>query len=122
MTPWTVACQAPLAAEFSRLEYWSGLPFSTPDELPDPGIERVSLSSSCSDRWILYHFATQASLLSQMVKNLLAIPEIWVRSLCWEDPLEKRMATHSSILAWGILSIEEPGGLQSMESQRVGDD
>ena len=45
-----------------------------------------------------------------------------VRSLGWEDPLEKGMATHSSILAWGILWTEGPGGLQSMGSQRVGHD
>ena len=43
-----------------------------------------------------------------------------VRSLGWEDPLEEDMTTHSSILAWRIPWIEEPGGLQSMESQRVG--
>ena len=48
--------------------------------------------------------------------------ETWVRSLGWEDPLEKEMATHSSILAWRIPWTEEPGGLQSMGSQRVGHD
>ena len=48
--------------------------------------------------------------------------EIWVQSLGWEDPLEKEMATHSSILAWRILWTEEPGGLQSMRSQRGGHD
>ena len=47
---------------------------------------------------------------------------IQVQSLGWEDPLEKGMATHSSILAWRILWTEEPGGLQSMGSQRVGHD
>ena len=52
-----------------------------------------------------------------MVKNLPAMQEIWVRSLGWEDPLEKGMATHSSILAWRIPWREEPGGLQSIESQ-----
>jgi len=46
-----------------------------------------------------------------MVKNLSEVQETWVRSLDWEDPLEKRMATHSSILAWRIPSTEEPGGL-----------
>ena len=46
--------------------------------------------------------------------------ETWVRSLGWEDPLEKEMATHSSTLAWKILSMEEPGSLQSMGSERVG--
>ena len=55
-----------------------------------------------------------------MVKNLPAMQETWVRSLGWEDSLEKRMATHSSILAWRIPQTEEPGGLQSMGSQRVG--
>ena len=55
-----------------------------------------------------------------MVKNLPAMQEIWVRSLSWKDPLEKGMATHSSILAWLIRWTEEPGGLQSMDSQRVG--
>ena len=55
-----------------------------------------------------------------MVKILPAVQEMWVRSLDWEDPLEESMATHSSILAWKIPWTEEPGGLQSMGSQRVG--
>ena len=54
-----------------------------------------------------------------MVKNLPAMQETWVRSLGEEDPLEKEMATYSSILAWRIPWTEEPGGLQSMGSQRV---
>ena len=57
-----------------------------------------------------------------MVKNLPVIQETKVQSLGQEDALEKGMATHSSILAWRILWIEEPGGLQSMGSQRVGHD
>ena len=60
-----------------------------------------------------------ASLVAQSVKNLPAVQETQVRSLCWEDPLEKEMATHSSILAWKISWTEEPGGLQSIGSQRV---
>ena len=55
-----------------------------------------------------------------MVNNLPAMWETQVRSLDGEDPLEKEMATHSSILAWRIPWTEEPGGLQSMGSQRVG--
>ena len=56
-----------------------------------------------------------------MVKNLpTGDAEIWVRFLDWEDPLEKGIATQSSILAWRIPWTEEPGGLLSMESQRVG--
>ena len=57
--------------------------------------------------------------MAQTVKNLTAMQEIRVQSLCQEDPLEKGMATHSSILAWEILRTEGPGGLQSMGSQRV---
>ena len=60
-----------------------------------------------------------APLVAQMVKNLLAMQEIWVRSLGQEDTLEKGMATHSSILAWKIPWTEKLGRLQSMGSQRV---
>ena len=60
-----------------------------------------------------------ASLVAQMVKNVPARWETWVRSLGWEDPLEKGMATHSSILVWRIPRMEEPGRLQSMGLQRV---
>ena len=61
-----------------------------------------------------------APLEAQTVKNLPAMWETQVRSLGWEDPLEKGIATYSSILAWRIWWTEEPGGLQSMGSQRVG--
>ena len=54
-TPWTIACQAPLSMEFSRLEYWGGLPFPSPGDLPDPGIKLVSLVDSFIDRWILHN-------------------------------------------------------------------
>ena len=57
-----------------------------------------------------------------MVRSLPAMRETQVQSLGQEDPLEKEMATHSSILAWRIPWTEEPGGLQSMGSQRVGHD
>ena len=60
-----------------------------------------------------------------VVKNLSAIQEMqetWVQSLGQKDPLEEGMATHSSILAWRIAWTEQPGGLQSMRSQRVGHD
>ena len=60
-----------------------------------------------------------ASLVAQMVKNLPTVLETQVRSLGQKDPLEKGMATHSSILAWRILWTEEPDGLQSRGSQRV---
>ena len=60
--------------------------------------------------------------VAQRLKHLLAMRETQVQSLGQEDPLEKEMATHSSILAWRIPWMEEPGGLQSTESQRVGHD
>ena len=63
-----------------------------------------------------------ASLVAQRLKHLPLMQETWVRSLGWEDPLEKEMVTHSSILTWRIPWTEKPGRLQSMGSQRVGHD
>ena len=64
--------------------------------------------------------AFRASLVAQTIRNPLPVREAWVQSLGWQDPLEKGMATHSSILAWKIPWTEEPGRLQSMRPQRVG--
>ena len=61
-------------------------------------------------------------LVAQLVKNLPAMKETQVPSLGQEDALEKEMTTHSSFLAWRIPWTDEPGGLQSMKSQRVGQD
>ena len=63
-----------------------------------------------------------ASLVAQRIKSLPAMQDTRVRSLGWEDPLEKEMATHSSILVWRIPWTEEPGGIQSTGLQRVGHD
>ena len=60
--------------------------------------------------------------MAQRVKPLPTMQEIWVQSLCGEEPLEKEMATHSSILVWKIPWTEELGGLQSMHLQRGGHD
>ena len=60
--------------------------------------------------------------MAQRVKNMPAVQETWVLSLGWEDPLEEGVATHSSILAWRIPWTEEPDGLLSLGSQRVGHD
>ena len=60
--------------------------------------------------------------MAQTVKNLPEMQGTWVRSLGQEDPLEEEMATHSSILAWRIPLIKQPGRLQSIGSQRVGHD
>ena len=68
------------------------------------------------------HTLARASLVAQRVKRLPAMQETQVQSLGWEDPLEKEMATHSSILAWIIPGTGEPGGLPSMGSHRVGHD
>ena len=57
------------------------------------------------------------SLVAQLVKNTPAMQETWILPLDWEDPLEKEIVTHFSILAWGIPWTEEPGGLQSMGLQ-----
>ena len=69
--------------------------------------------------YILYRYNYQDSLVVQTVKNLPAMQETWVQSLCTEDPLEMGMATHSSILAWRIPWTEKPGRLQSMGLQKV---
>ena len=65
---------------------------------------------------------TGASLVAQQVKNLSAMQETGIRSVGWEDPLEKEMATHSSLLGWRIPGTGEPGGLPSTGSHRVGHD
>ena len=71
---------------FSMQEYSSGLPFPSPGDLPDPGIKPRS----------------PVSLVAQLIKNPPVMQAAWVRSLGWEDPLEKGKATDSSILAWRI--------------------
>ena len=65
-----------------------------------------------------YIICQLVSLVTQTVKNLPAMWESWVHSLGWEDPLEEGMATYSSILAWRISWIEEPGGLQFMRDTK----
>ena len=74
-------------------------------------------------QWSLQSRKFEASFLGgSSVKNLPAMQEMEVQSLGWEDPREEEMATHSSILAWRIPWTEEPGGLKSIWSQRVGHD
>ena len=68
---------------------------------------------------VYHNKSRRASLVAQLVKNLPAVQETRVRFQGLEDPLEKEMATHSSILAWEIPWLEETGGLQSMQLQRV---
>ena len=82
----------------------------------------VYLSTWPTERLHFHFLLGRASLVAQTVKCLSATQETWVRSLGWEDPLEKEMAAHSIILAWKIPWIAEPGRLLSMGSQRVGHD
>ena len=72
--------------------------------------------------WETFKVKSYHSLVSQRLKHLPGMQETGVRSLSREDPLEKEMATHSSILAWKTPWTEEPGGLQSTGLQRVGHD
>ena len=112
------------------------LPEQTPSGKSDPSWHKKILSKASPPSlvrshllpcpppsgWMSPHPLLWASLLTQLVKNLPAMQETQVRFLGWEDSLEKEMATHSNILAWKIPWTEEPGGLQSMGSQRVGHD
>ena len=124
-TPWTIARQAPLSRGFSRQEYWSGLPFPLPGDLPDPGIEPESALPKTLQIWLKhqdYSIFPRFFVISNMLW-LLGHP--WcsdgnggnagglVLSLGWEGPLEEEMATHSSIPAWSIPRTE-PGGPRSV--------
>ena len=79
------------------------------------------LGKTCFRFGIQGPYSSRASLVAQRLKHLPAMQETWVRSLGREDPLEKEMATHSSILAWKIPWAEEPGGLQSMGGGKESD-
>ena len=83
-------------------------------------MEKLAAATLLTYLWIPFPFIpSRVSLVAQMVKSLNAMQETWVRSLGWENPLEKEMATPSSIPVWKIPWTEEPGGLQSMGLQRV---
>ena len=94
-------CQAPLSMGFSRQEYWNGLPSPPPRDLPNPGIEPCI-------RHMLFYFDFYVLIVVKFTFHFHA--------------LAKEMATHSSILAWRIPGTEEPGGLPSLGSHRVGHD
>ena len=126
-TPWTAVHQAPPSMGFSRQEPWSGVPSPSPTWVYCTRISVTlvvivtafvpqNIQASVSGTTASY---SVASLVAQTVKNLPAMWETGVRSLGREDPLEKVMATHSSILAWRILWIEKSGWLQSMGLQRI---
>ena len=86
VTPWTVACQAPLSMGFSRQEYWSGLPFLSPGDLPDPGIELASSAltnrfSALASNSFLYHLATRVDPTSFVHAQLLS--HVWLFAIPW---------------------------------------
>ena len=123
---------------FSRQEYWSGLPFPSLGDLPNPAIEpgspalqADSLPAEPGEKlhlllvdfkktmfYLLLEYGW-TSLVTQTVKNMPAVRETLDQFLGWEDLLEKEMETHSSTLAWKIPRTNEPGRLQSMGLQRV---
>ena len=120
-TPWIVAHQAPLSMGFSRQEYWSGLPFPSPGDLPDPGMEPVSAAH-------LLHWQVDSLPLSQQGSPYIHLQnpgsdsctrEQLYTVLGWQDSLEEGMVTYSSIPAWRIPWTEDPGRLQSIALHRV---
>ena len=80
VTPWTVAHQALLSMEFSRQGWWNGLPFPTLGDLPDPGIDHVSLASSCIGRWIFHHLCHLGN--PQNIKNLIYFEFGMTNTIC----------------------------------------
>ena len=92
---------------FSRQEYWSGLPFPSPGDLPNPGIEPTSLTSLA---------LAGGSLVAQTVKNVHGMQETWVGKIPWRRAWQSTLVFLSGESPW----IEESGGLQSMGSQKVG--
>ena len=119
-TSWTAAYQAPPSMGFSRQECWSGVPLPSPMEAWCAAIHGVAKSQTQLSNWTEMNWTEWsfgASLVAQRLKHLPPMQETRVWSLGREDPLDKEMATHSSILAWRIPWTEEPGRLQSMWSQ-----
>ena len=108
-----------LSMQFSRLEYCSIASHSLFQGLFSGRILACQTGGPGSIPGPAARVPFRASLVAQTVKNPPAMQETRDHSLGWEDALEKRMATHFSILAWRIPWTEEPGGLQSMGSQRV---
>ena len=148
-TPWAIACQALLSIGFFRQEYWSGLPFPPSGDLPNPGIQHASLATPALASGLstteppgkpfhsvyiyqntrctleifynlICHFYLDKAKIIYTYWILLPMQQMRVWFLGCKDPLEKKMTSNSSILAWEILWTKEPGGLWFMGSQRVG--
>ena len=118
----------------ARILEWVSYPFSSGSFQPRNQTRASCIAGGFFTNWairkalkyiLFYNKLDWASPEAQQVKNLPPMQEtqeMWIQSLGWEDPLEEGMATYSSILAWKIPWTEEPGGLWSMKSQRVGHD
>ena len=124
LCPTLLKPQAPLSMGFPRQQYWSGLPFPSPGDLPDPGIQpvspaiadvfftTVSLGKPCQYWWVCSNQTNLIGTFSKMKWSwfFLTSGTSWWHTH-WQVPLEKGMATHSSILVWKIPWTEEPGRL-----------
>ena len=113
-TPWTLAYQAPPSMGFSRQECWSGLPFPSPGDLPDPGIKPRSPTLQADSLP-----SEPRGKLQRIHLPMQEVREMQISSLGQEDPLVEEMATLSSILAWKVPWTEQTGGLWSVGLQRV---
>ena len=141
MTPWTIACQTSLSMEFSRQEYWSGLPFPSPGDLPHPEIEpgspALQADSLPSELLGFMSYYNGTPLQYSCLENPTGGGAWWaaVHGVAKSQTqlsdftftfhfhaLEKAMATHSSVLAWRIPGTGKPSGLLSLGSHRVGHD
>ena len=144
VTLWTAAHQSPLSMRFSRQEYWSGLPCPPSGDLSDPGFKALALASpllagrffTTNTTWEALYYCHWGSITELMncVIDITCCLKLgsstwWLRwqRICLHyrprfDPIEKGMATHSSILAWRIPWTEELSRLQSIGSQRIGRD
>ena len=142
--PMDITHQAHLSMKFSRQEYWSGLPYPLPRDIPNPGIKPTSLrSSALADRFFTTTTTSREGNGTPLQYSCLENPmdrgawwaavhgvmKSWTRlsdSLSLFTfhfhALEKEMATHSSVLSWRIPGTEEPSGLPSVGSHRVGRD
>ena len=142
--PMDITHQAHLSMKFSRQEYWSGLPYPLPRDIPNPGIKPTSLrSSALADRFFTTTTTSREGNGTPLQYSCLENP--MDRGAWWAavhgvmksrtrlsdslslftfhfHALEKEMATHSSVLSWRIPGTEEPSGLPSVGSHRVGRD
>ena len=119
--PWIVARQAPLSMEFPRQEYWRGLPFFSPGDLPNPQIKPMSPALAPHSSTLAWRIPWTESLVGCIPWGLEE-SDMTERLHFSLHALKKEMATHSSVLSWRIPGTGEPGGLPSMGSHRVGHD